>query len=143
MLTFIQNGTVWPKAYINSMQNFRKLLSLPQWILKALRNYKQKLFLCPTFQNNRRCFTLCYIKPNIYIQKTKFVSHKQYLFCVLTCRNEKKKKKKEEKTDQSIPCVFLFCLKRNHSQNFKSGSCKILFTSVYVVVTTCFVFCFM
>ena len=63
--------------------------------------------------------TLCHIKPNIYIQKTKFVSHKQYLFHFLTSRNAKK-----TLTDESIPRVFLFCLKRNDPQIFKTDSCK-------------------
>ena len=67
-------------------------------------------------------FTLCQIKPNIYIQKTKFASHKQYLFCVLTCRNAKK-----TRTDQSIPLVFLLCLERNDPQTFKNGNCKDFF----------------
>ena len=31
---------------------------------------------------------------------------------------------KKTQTDQSIPCVFLLCLKRNDPQTFKSGSCK-------------------
>ena len=70
-------------------------------------------------------FTLCQIKPNIYIQKTKFASHKEYLFCVLTCRNAKK-----TQTDQSIPLVFLFCLETNNWQTFKSDSCKKPFSPV-------------
>ena len=31
---------------------------------------------------------------------------------------------KKTRTDQSIPRVFLLCLKRNDPQTFKSGSCK-------------------
>ena len=31
---------------------------------------------------------------------------------------------KKSQTDQSIPCIFLLCLKRNDLQTFKSGSCK-------------------
>ena len=61
-----------------------------------------------------------HIKPNIYIWKTEFVSHKQYLSRLLTSRNAKKK----TRTDQSIPRVFLPCLKRNDPQTFKSDSCK-------------------
>ena len=67
-------------------------------------------------------FTLFQIKPNIYIWKTKFDFHKQYLFCLLTSRNAKK-----TRTDHSIPLVFLLCLKRNDLQTLKSGSCKISF----------------
>ena len=32
--------------------------------------------------------------------------------------------KKKTRTDQSIPCVFPLCVKRNDPQSFKSGSCK-------------------
>ena len=98
--------------------------------LKELRNYKRKLFSCPpqkqakhnqhfktaVFHNK---FTVRHIKPNIYIQKTKFASLKQYLFRFLTSRNAKK-----AQTDQSMPRVFLLCLKRNDPRTFKSGSCK-------------------
>ena len=67
------------------------------------------------FQNR----ALCHIKPNIYIQKTKFASNKQYLLRLLSLRNAKK-----TQTDPSIPRVFLLCLKRNNGQTFKSGSCN-------------------
>ena len=80
-------------------------------------------------------FTLCQIKPNISILKTKFTSLKQYLFRLLTSRNAK-----ETQTDQSIPRVFLLCLKRNDSQTCKRGSCN--FSSVYVIGATCFDECF-
>ena len=60
-----------------------------------------------------------HIKPKIYIEKTKFASHKQYLFGLLTYRNTKK-----TETDQSIPHVFFLCLKRNNSQTFESSGCK-------------------
>ena len=40
------------------------------------------------FQNE---FMLCHIKLNIYTQKTKFTSHKQYLLRLLFSRNAKKK----------------------------------------------------
>ena len=64
-------------------------------------------------------FTLCQIKPNIYIQKTKFASHKEYLFCVLTCRNAKK-----TQTDQSIPLVFLFVWKQTTDKPLKVTAVK-------------------
>ena len=64
-------------------------------------------------------FTLCHIKRNIYLQKTKFDSHKQYIFPQLTSRNAKK-----TQTDQGIPRALLLCLKRNDPQTFKSGICK-------------------
>ena len=49
---------------------------------------------------------------------------------------------KKNWTDQSIPYVFLLCLKRNNPQLFKNASCKTLFSSVYVIATTCFDECF-
>ena len=66
--------------------------------LKELWNYKQKLFVSTTKigKNTTNILkllffvTFCHIKPNIYIQKTKFASHKQYLFLLLISRNEKK-----------------------------------------------------
>ena len=54
--------------------------------------------------------------------KTKFSSHKHYLFGVLFSRNEKK-----THTDQSMLSTFLLCLKRNISQTLKSNSCKQVF----------------
>ena len=98
--------------------------------LKELRNYKRKLF-CIRHKNRRKHnqhfktavfhnkFTRPHIKPNINNQETKFASLKQYLFRLLTSRNAKK-----TQTDQSMPRVFLLCLKRNDPQTFKSGSCK-------------------
>ena len=51
---------------------------------------------------------------------------------------------KKNQTDQSIPRVFLLCLKRNDSQTIKSGSCKkILFSNVYAIAITCFHECFL
>ena len=49
----------------------------------------------------------------------KFASHNQYLFSLLTSRNARK-----TQTDQSIPRVFLLCLKRNEPQTSKSSSSK-------------------
>ena len=76
------------------------------------------------FQNCffRSKFKLCHFKPNIYISKTKFVFHKQYLFRFRTSR-------KATKTliDQSIPRVALLCLKRNDLQIFKRGSSENFF----------------
>ena len=99
-------------------------------ILKELRNISESYF-CVCHKNRRKNnqyfktdfflnkFTLRHIKSNIYIWKTKFVSHKQYLFRSFTSRNTKK-----TRTDQSIPRLFLCCLKRNDPQTFKSGSCE-------------------
>ena len=67
-------------------------------------------------------FTLWHIRLNIYIWKTKFSSHKQYLFELLFPRNAKK-----THTDQSIPQKFSLCLQRNISQTLKSSSFKKVF----------------
>ena len=64
---------------------------------------------------------------NIYILKTELVSHKQYLFSLLTLRNVKK-----TLTDQILftwfftgfKQDFLLCLKRKDPQTFKSSICK-------------------
>ena len=73
-------------------------------LLKELRHYNQKLFFFVHHKNRRKHnryfkpgvfhnkFTLYQIKSNTYIQKTKFASHKQYLFCLLTSRNAKARK---------------------------------------------------
>ena len=66
--------------------------------------------------------TLWYIRLNIYVWKTKFSSHKQYLFDLLFSRNAKK-----THIDQSILHSFLLCLKINVSQTFRSSSCKNVF----------------
>ena len=66
--------------------------------------------------------TLWYIRLNIYVWKTKFSSHKQYLFDLLFSRNAKK-----THIDQSILHSFLLCLKINVSQTFRSSSCRNVF----------------
>ena len=56
-------------------------------------------------------FTLCHIKPNSYIWRTNFASHKQYLFGLLTVKNAK-----NTPTDQSIPHVlFILSEKKQHT----------------------------
>ena len=77
--------------------------------------------------------TLWYIRLNIYVWKTKFTSHKQYLFDLLFSRNAKK-----THIDQSILHSFLLCLKINVSQTFRSSSAETSFASVHVSDTTCF-----
>ena len=54
--------------------------------------------------------------------KTKFSSHKQYLFELLFPWNANR-----THTNPSIPQTFLLCLKRNASQTFKSSSFKKVF----------------
>ena len=96
------------------------------------RRKHNQYFKTAVFHNK---FTVSHIKPNTYIQKTKLASHERYLFRFLTCRNAKK-----TQTDQS---VFLLCLQMNDSRTFKSGTCKTLFSSVYITGTTCFDECFL
>ena len=93
-------------------------------IISPLKGARNILFLRPPrptdqtviFQNK---FTLWYVRLNIFIRKTKFSSHKQYLFGPLFSKNTKK-----NHTDQSIVQTFLPCLRRNISQTYKSSSCK-------------------
>ena len=47
-------------------------------------------------------------------KKNKFVSHKQYIFSLITSRNARK-----TQTDQSIPDVSLLCLKRNDTHKWQ------------------------
>ena len=123
---------IWWKKFFNGQicEITQPVITRSQ--LKELRNYKQKLFLCPP-QNRRKHnqhfktavfynkFTLRHIKPTSSLRhiKTKFASLKQYLFCLLTSRNAKK-----TQTDQSMSQVFLLCMKRNDPQASKSGNCK-------------------
>ena len=51
--------------------------------------------------------------------RNSYTSHKQYLFRLLTSR-----KAKMTQTEQSIPCAFLLCLKRNNPQILTSASYK-------------------
>ena len=107
--------------------------------LKELRNYKRKLYFYPSQKQMKtqakfqtavfyNKFTLYHIKPNIYIQKSKFASHKQYLFSLLTTRNAKK-----TQTDQSIPHVWLLCLKKTTHIPLKVAAAKTLSSSVFVI----------
>ena len=72
-------------------------------------------------------FTFCLHKSNIYILKTKFASQKQYLFSFLASV-------KKTQTDQSIPQVFLLCLKKIEPQTFKNSSCKNPFLQCVLLV---------
>ena len=126
-----------PRSFIDS--NLSISLSFSN-TLKELRKYKRKLF-CVRYKNRRKRsqhykllffhnkFTLCDIEPNIYVQKTKFFSQKQYLFTLLTSRNKRK-----TQADQSIPHAFLLYLKRNDPQTFKSGSSKKPFSPVFMLL---------
>ena len=87
------------------------------------------------FQN---IFTLWHITINIYIWKTKFSSHKHYLFGPRFSRNAKNIHR-----DQSILPTSLLCPKRNISRTLKSSSCKKSLPSVYIMDATCFDECFL
>ena len=77
------------------------------------------------------------IRLSIYIWKTKFSSHKHYLFGLLFSRNAKKT------MQTKVYYQLFYCLKRNISQTLKSSSCKKSFPSVYIMDTTCFDECFL
>ena len=77
----------------------------------------------PLHCTNLHCTALNYIK------KTKFVSHKQYVFSRLTSRNGKK-----TKTDQRTSDLFLLSRKRSDKQTCKSSSCKRLLSNANVMV---------
>ena len=72
---------------------------------------------------------LCHIKLNIYTQKTKFTSHKQYLLRLLFSRNAKKKNLKQTRI--------------SNLQTVKRDSYKSFFSSMYVFDATCFDECFL
>ena len=75
----------------------------------------------------KKKITLWHIRLNINIWKTKFSSHKQYLFDLLLPRTAKK-----THTDQSIYKLSCTVWKKKISQTFKSSSCKKVFPkSVY------------
>ena len=101
------------------------------YLLKELRNYQRKLFLCPQKNKRKRnqhfqllFFTidLHFVTSNdVHIQKAKLAYHKQYLFGLLTSRNAK-----STQTDQSILHVFLLCLKKMTHKPLKAAAAKTL-----------------
>ena len=100
-------------------------------ILKEPRHYNRTYFCAR--HNNRRKFTLWYIKLNPFIWKIKFASHKLYLFGLLFSRNGKK-----TQTDQITTQVFLLCLNKTSHNPSKIATTKNFFRSVYVSGTACF-----
>ena len=95
------------------------------------------LFWTTIFQNR---FTLWHIRLNIYIWKTKFSSHKQYLFDLLLSRNVNK-----THTDQSNQSDKLFYSVWNETSRkpLKLAAAKSSFPSVFAIDTTCFDECFL
>ena len=78
-------------------------------------------------------FTLWHIKLSKYRKINSLLINSIYL--IISSLEVQKK----THTDQSIPQVFLLCLKRNDSQPFKTiPTTKNLFSSGYVIGTTCF-----
>ena len=69
----------------------------------------QLIFSTAAFHNK---FTLFNVKPNIYIRKTKFASHKQYLFRLLTSRNTKM-----TQADQGTPHVLFILSEKERPKN--------------------------
>ena len=83
-------------------------------------------------------FTLCCNKPNIFILKNKFFSHKQYLFRLLISRNAKRLEQTK------VYGVFSYSVwKETTHIPLKVVAAKILFSSVYVIATACFDGCFL
>ena len=76
-----------------------------------------------------------YRKLNLTLSLSLSLSLKQYLFRLLTSRNAKK-----TQADQSMPHVFLLCLKKNDTQTLAAANS--LFSSVHVIGTACLDECF-
>ena len=125
-LAAVIGSELYQKEYIEEI--------VSKWRDELLLLTKKKLFLRPPrptdqtaiFQNK---FTLWYIGLNIFIRKTKFSSHKQYLFGPLFSINTKK-----NHADQSIVQTLLLCLRRNISQTYKSSSCKKSLSQVCILL---------
>ena len=84
-----------------------------------------KIYFCIRHRNRQKHNH--YFNLNIYIWKSKFTSHKQYLFGLVFSGNAKK-----THTEQSILQFSLLCLKRSDSQSFKSSNCKENFSPVCI-----------
>ena len=89
----------------------------------------QSTFWIAIFENK---FTLWHIRLNIYILKTKFSSHNQYLFGLLFSRNAKETRKL---------CYSVW--KETSHKPLKVAAAKKSFPSVYIIATTCFDECFL
>ena len=113
-------------------------------ILKELRIDNRKLYLClpqkqkkiqltcstAVFQNK---FVLYHIKSNIYISKTKFPSHKQHLYSLVSSRNAKK-----VRTDHSIIHLFYSVWKETTHKPLKIEATKKSFSSLFLIGTNFF-----
>ena len=118
--------------------------------LKELRNYNRKLFYIRhenKWKPNQHSkllflkinkFTLWHIRRNIYIWKTKFSSHNQYLFGLLSSRNAKRL--------VETKAHYIFCYsvwKETSRKPLTVAATKKSFPSVYVINITCFDECFL
>ena len=83
-------------------------------------------------------YLFCYIKPNIYLLKTKFAPHKQYFFVFLPL--ELQKRFQQTKVYHAFS---YFAWKETTHKHLKMAASKTLFYSVYVIGTTCFDECFL
>ena len=85
----------------------------------------------------KKKITLWHIRLNINIWKTKFSSHKQYLFDLLLPRTAKK-----THTDQSIYKLSCTVWKKKSHKPLKVAAAKKSFPSLCTIETTCFNECF-
>ena len=108
--------------------------------LKSLSLQKKHLLtendFCLRHKNRRKYnlkkFTLWCIKLKTYIEKTKFTSHKQYLFVYLIIFSLEMQKRDSHRPRQLK--AVLPCLKRSNLQTFKCISCKKLFFPAYMLL---------
>ena len=107
-------------------------------LLKELRNYSRKLFLCPPqkyVKHNQR-FKLLFFKISLHFGTSNriFAYRKHYLVfssleMLITLIQTK-----------VYYTTFLFCLKRNNSLIYKSSSCKEFFSPVCMLLCNMNVF---
>ena len=74
---------------------------------------------------------------NIYIWKTTFTSHKQYLFGSFLSRNAKK-----THTDTKYTAIFLTLSEKKRLANLQMQQLQKSFSQVFVSATACFDECF-
>ena len=101
---------------------FSQNAPLRSWAGLNAFEIKTENYFCVRHKNRRK-----HIRINLLLGtstkflhiKTKFASHKQYPFGIISSRNVKK-----THTDQIMIQVFSLCLKRTVSQTFESKSCQ-------------------
>ena len=81
----------------------------------------------------QRKFTLSYIRTNMYIWKTKFTSHLEYLFGLLFSR------KASRLIQTKVYCkLFYLVRKETFHKPLKEAAAKKSFPSVHIIDKTCF-----